>query len=72
MSDSRISFLQPVSKYGQFVPSGWSLYFLSDEKRATLVCTFKSAQQAVEAAIRFNDSIGAKRNHTETNSGIDL
>lgn len=71
MDRCAIRFLETTSKYGQFVPRGWSVYFLTNEGQAIPVCAWKSAAQAVQAAIFMNDLIGVK-DPTEINSGIEL
>lgn len=48
-----------VTKFGEFTPSGCSLYFLSFDGSTFLVAEYPTPRRAVDAAIAFNQSIGS-------------
>ncbi|WP_030006338.1 hypothetical protein [Picosynechococcus sp. NKBG042902] len=45
---------QPIQKYGEFTPSGYSIYFLTSDGSSFLVAEYASIPEAVGVAIALN------------------
>ncbi len=45
---------QPIQKYGEFTPSGYSIYFLTSDGSSFLVAEYSSIPEAVGVAIALN------------------
>ena len=51
---------QPIQKYGEFTPSGYSVYFLTSDGSSFLVAEYSSISEAVGVAIAFNSFLKVK------------